>query len=438
MQSSQHPLLPLSAAIALVATVALTACKSELTRARDSSEELARTLVHTRQSEPQQAPPASKLLPHVVYIDASRSMAGFVGCTARATKFDVVIDRLITELSPSTIVRFGERTKGDANAFESHPVAALGRAVHCSPFYDRAQNPDYQLFHRINADSEPQVSIYVTDGVQSDMTGTNLSPSVREMEQWIRSGNALSALVFRSEFHGPAWSEFRQQMIGTADVPNRPFYAFLFAPTEADIRALYRGLSAETRRDAMLISLSGDSVDCVARLSPKLPKYASARTFPWAMVGRATFERIADRQAVIAEYVCTHPASFPFETVLPRVNRAEYYGWTHGSFARESILPRGANFVTDSVSAAPRMSTAYVKAGFPEDELHRFGFYVVNLAAQPGAVSPGIKSLSTDSDAELASFARTYRFSWLVEQLAQTGFERSLGAASFALTLQYR
>jgi hypothetical protein len=419
----------------MAAAMLLAACRSEVNSARDASLEKAKVfagsavatqpkhLLHQAFERPQ------------LFVDASRSMMGFVGCNRKATDFDVVLDRLTTELGIDSVIRFGERVRGSGLAFEQQ---LLGRATHCPDFYDRLQNPDYQLFRMINEDSSGRSHVYVTDGVQSDLRGASQSPSVQELQRWLRAGHALAILAFRGAFEGSAWSEQRQQMIGAVSVEHRPFYAFIFASYEPDVDALLRTLSRETLGRATIIRVSTDSVHCTTTPGQRLPKYATLPPAPWAMISASTFNRIRSGPAVIAEYRCQIPTTFPFETVLPRIAQVRYAAWERGRFALPSD-PLAALYLTaDSVDVKAATSTTFVKAALPFDQNHRFGYYEMRIEPDPGALRPAIRNLSTDSDAQIDSFDRTYRFSWLVEQLARVPFERSLGWSPFAFTVQYR
>lgn len=422
---------------AIVAALAMSslACRTEVTRARDAARALAQALMDKTPKSPTRRAGRPVARGAVLYVDASRSMAGFGGCNERQTDYDLILDRLATELSIVAVYRFGEEVRGSGNAFERR---VLARELHCPTFYDRMQNPDYELYHRLNRDSTGTTSIYVTDGVQSDLLGANQSPSVRELEDWIRADRALAILAFQSTFSGQAWSEQRQQMIATVTGTKRPYYAFVFAKTESDLEALLRRLSRETLAKATLLRVTSDSVQCSAVPASKLPKYATAATLPWAMIDAYTYKSLQALPSVVAEYRCVVPTSFPFEAVLPRIEESRYLAWEGGEFIVQKGLPGGAVFSTDSVAVRKDGNTAFLKATLPFDEKHRFGHYELHISASAGALRRSVRDLTTDSDAAVSDFDRTYRFGWLVEKLARARFEQRPAWSPFALTVQYR
>jgi hypothetical protein len=366
----------------------------------------------------------------IFVVDASRSMAGFVGCNATATEFDVILDRLTTDLSIVTVLQFGEPAIGGGNAFDEHP---LTRAVHCAQFYDRRQNPDYALYRRIREDSSRHAFLYVTDGVQSDLGGSSQSPSVAELKRWVQDGRALAILAFHSRFAGQAWSEQRRQMLGSVSVKDRPFYAFFFAQNEVALEHVLSRLSQSTLVKATPMRFDSESVRCNARPAQRLPKYTWREKPPWAMV------RLTSRGALeqpLVDYRCELERGYPVGVVLPRVS-SEYRRWTNAGFSNTANGSTGARFSADSAEQRNGESVVHIRGSLPFDDLTRFGFYGIRMTPEPGELRSEVRDLSSDSDASLDSFSHTYRFSWLIEQLARVHLSTAKWTP-YALTIQYR
>jgi hypothetical protein len=416
---------------ALLITLAVVACNKA--NVEEQSIRLAAKLAALADSSrPRQSndpKPHSDSIP-VFVVDASRSMAGFVGCNGNATEYDVTLDRLTTDLSIVAITRFGERTVGGGRIFEDQP---LTRAVHCGPFYDRLQNPDYSLYKRIREDSAGRTFLYITDGVQSDLGGSSPSPSVAELKRWVQERKALAILGFRSQFAGQAWSEQRRQMLGSVRVENRPFYAFLFAPNTVALDRLLARLSQSTLATAVPFRFDQDAVRCSASPARRLPKYTWRETPPWTMV-RLTSQRSVE--SPLLDFRCELQVGYPVGVVLPRIS-TEYRQWRGSGFSTEAAASIRARFSADSVETKRNESIVHVNGTLPFDNLTRFGFYSIRLTPEPGELRGDVNALSTDSDASTDSFTRTYRFSWLVEQLARVHLATAAWSP-YALTIQYR
>src|SRR5688500_16236837 len=79
----------------------------------------------------------------VLVIDGSQSMRGFAGCNRSSHEYSTVVDRLTTDLGVTDVLRFGQDAIHRSRVLDT---LQLGRAIHCSEFYDRRQNPDYELY----------------------------------------------------------------------------------------------------------------------------------------------------------------------------------------------------------------------------------------------------------------------------------------------------
>ena len=359
-------------------------------------------------------------------------MAGFVGCDQRLSVFDNVLARMASDLSVSRVVLFGEASAPGASLYEER---ALDQSLRCPEAYARLQNPDFRLIERIQADSAAGLSVYLTDGVQSATSAATPSPSVRGLQQWLSQGRALAILAFRGEFDGQGWSERRGQWIGDVSVPDRPFYAFLFAWNEEEMdRALAR-LSPQLKQDADLIRLRSGAIHC--DVEPKILAETGTSDPLWLLMSPAAQNSLAASPGIIAQYACRIDPNHPVRTVSARIE-ATHRPWLGSAFGDAQALPSGVSFSADTATATQAGSAAPVWASIPEVPSTRFGFYHLVLHGQPGGIKPPLLALSTDDDADPADFNRTFRFSWLLEHLVRAQFERESPRDPFFFTATYQ
>lgn len=376
-----------------------------------------------------------------LYLDASRSMAGFVGCSGSPTEFDQVMDRLANDLEITDVRLFGT-PPGAGSLVEERP---LDRSVHCPDAFRRLQNPDYELYALLEHDST--VNVYITDGVQSATRATTPSPSVAALQRWLAGGRALAILAYRSRFTGDAWSEQRNGWIGPVNVPDRPFYVFVLASTEEAVDETIARISPEED------SLPEGSARSAGRLRPDLTLRFPAAPFaceirrkigaqqmmdppPWALVPPSVHRQMVGNPIPVADYICTIRDGYPLRTVEGTL-RADYRRWDGQKFGDPTPLPEGASLRTRRSLATGDRSVTVVQGTIPLDQPGTlFGFYHVRLSPRPGALKAQMDSLSTNSDIDPAQFNRTYRFSWLVEHLVRSQFARGPHPASLFLTIQ--
>jgi hypothetical protein len=165
-----------------------------------------------------------------------------------------------------------------------------------------------------------------------------------------------------------------------------------------------------------------------------MPKQTKSDTPPWALVRH---ENVA-KAPTLLEYSCRLRTLYPLQTIRPKLT-IDYRSWDRkkNGFTDLQPLPGGLRLQTDTILTDGDSSRARVTGAMPLDATTRFGLYRVRIDALPGALRPWIDSLSTDDDADPKSSDRTYRFSWLVDQLARTHLARQPWSP-FTLTIQYR
>jgi hypothetical protein len=363
-----------------------------------------------------------------VFIDASRSMRGFAGCSDAPTAFNTTLDHVTSSLSVDSVVQFGERSKGRGDVFN---VVPMGQTVRCPAFYDRLQNPDYALFKAALDDSSGATYLYFTDGVQSDWQGSNPGPSLGALEHWLKSGRAFAILAFRSQFSGQAWSEQAQRMIANINAAKRPFYLFVLAQSDSALDATVQKLPASLLTSARTIRFGQDAVNC--KIVPgNVPKFRSSPAPPWSLVEHA---KITAGKSLVS-YQCDVRSEYPLAHVRPRVTLG-YRTWGGQAFSGATTPIAGAALKVLPSTDSQGRSVTPLEGALPMDGTTRFGFYSVRIDGDPGMPRTWIDSLSVDSDAQPETFDRTYRFSWLVERLARANLAMRAPAV-YGLTIQYR
>jgi hypothetical protein len=418
--------------VTAVCVAAAAGCKGETARVVAASQNLAGELAKA-DSVGRAAPPAHGARPNGgetrLYVDASRSMAGFVGCGGTPTVFDQVMDRMANDLEITGVRLFGSQA-GGGSLVEERP---LDRSVHCPDAFRRLQNPDYELYALLERDSTAPVNLYFTDGVQSATTHATPSPSVAALQRWLAGGQALAILVFRSRFAGDAWSEQRDGWMGRVDVPDRPFYVFVLAPTEDAIDQTLARLSPSLQ-PSLTLRFPAAPFSCGIRRTIGAQQVTDSPL--WALVPPSAHLQMVGKPIPVADYVCTIRNGYPLRTVEATL-RADYRMWDGQSFGNATPLPGNASLTVQPPAATADGSVAVVAGTVPRDQpATLFGFYHVRLSPRPGALRTEMDSLSTDSDVEPAQFNRTYRFSWLVEHLVRGQFARGPHPASLFLTIQ--
>lgn len=369
---------------------------------------------------------------YALFVDGSQSMAGYVGCRVQPTEFDEILDRLSVDLGVTSLNRFGSV----AGSKELLRASAIDAAVHCPPFYDRAQNPDAELFRRFLEDSTGQIHLYVTDGVQSDLSATQ-SPSVNVLREWIGSGRPLAVLAFRSRFTGRGWSEARKKWAGEWRATDRPFYLYIFAPSDAMLDRTIGRLSSDVRARSELIRFGDAATRCNA--SPaSIPRSATDASPPWLLLSASTTARLLKHPLPIVEISCAVLAGSPLARIQFSADSVKYGRWTGAGFAYPAPVPSGVTIKGDSVASERSGFRTYVTMQLVDDATTRFGYFALQLIPTSIQLNAHVSELSTNSDADVSSAGKTYRFAWVIEQLLRAQIEHNLPRLDFFLTTTYR
>jgi hypothetical protein len=366
-------------------------------------------------------------------------MKGFLSCDGTADDLDRTLRRLTAEFGIDSVTLFGAAATA-GHPSESFILHAVDRPLRCGQGIDRLENPDYLLFQRIAEDSSGAINVYFTDGVQSASSVATPSPSIRALERWVAGKRPLTILAFRGAFAGEAWSEEKGAWVGNVQAPDRPFYAFVLARSAGQMNAFLQRIPKPLLQQAVTIRFDPDAVRCDAEVIGS--RYRSVSGIPWMQLDPQSGSRVLERSDVVAHYDCALADTYPLATVLARPS-ISYRPWLGTDFVDHvGDAPAGTELTTDSLrterTSGGRRSTAFVRARFPADPAHRFGFYTIALSGEPGAFRPEVDSLSTDSDADPTNVSRTYLFSWLVGRLVHAQFERDPQVRTVFITLQFR
>lgn len=366
-----------------------------------------------------------------IFIDGSQSMGGFAGCLSSPTEFDNALDHLSVDLGVTSVVRFGG--DGRSATFERLPI---DRKVHCPDFFSHAQNPDADLFARILADSLNMVSLYVTDGVQSDLAA-NQSPSVKVLDQWVEAGYPLAILAMKSRFDGRAWSEARKAWVGRWKTPSRPFYVYVFARSDAQLDAVLARFNPALKSKSRVLRFGDSMIRCTLE-GDAIPKQSFDRDPLWMMLALSSTKKLEDKALGVAQQNCSVSNDSPLRAIQFAVSATSYGRWNSKGFTFPLSVPAGTRFAADSNALSPDGFRAILRVRIADDPTTRFGFYAVTLKPAAVDLKRDVAELSTDNDAELTSADKTYRFAWVVEQLMRAQVERTVASASLAMTVNFR
>lgn len=226
-------------------------------------------------NEPLVAPAVEATNQLIVYLDASKSMKGFVGERLRteAASAKTVFSRsllelrsIVNSLQPQPQVLFRVT---DARVHPPEHDFRLAQYAVNREWFDGTETDLAGVFRAFEEPVEPGTSqpalfhVLVTDGVQStrhrvngeDCLQGSDSRCVKErMNELISRGWGGAVLGVRADFDGPVYSEIQPdrppvEYHSETGKPEtyRPFYLFVFSPNRAALDQLVRALKAALR-----------------------------------------------------------------------------------------------------------------------------------------------------------------------------------------------
>lgn len=183
-------------------------------------------------------------LPQIeVYVDGSKSMAGFIRGKAKEgpdyvigqTTYAASLKDLKAMLSARRDRPLFHKFGGDS-AGQGELLAEPTEAINRESFYDRGETPLGPLIRKFCNRSDEQLPaafIVVTDGVQSTPKDSDFSEVVGAVSNLIKEGMHFEVLAFRSEFNGNAYSELRRESHQKESIGwfsgERGFYWYVFS-----------------------------------------------------------------------------------------------------------------------------------------------------------------------------------------------------------------
>lgn len=412
------------------------------------------------QSSPAASPPRPTAADERrVYLDASASMGGFINQSSYST-FDYFIDEIGNDLPGCHLYKYGQAgerpLKGDDDLLRQ---ISFGRELHTPSFYNLRYNPDDLLIEKLAVEEPPAFSVLITDGVYSESLGKTSPPVVDAIRKWMQNGRTLGILIFKSAFKGAFYSERRRAMLRPVSVAARPFYAFVFSPTEQEFSDLREKLQ-RSFPDMQAITFSGDALTCTINFAEDQDwVYSSAQPpdvrYYWQMFSSGLVER--DGSGVVGYNVNTQCSpEYPVEEFKLQVSTA-YYRWEQGQFTKvEASLPGEFEVKTKSVmdktepasqqtertiSDRPDSAGSLLLAEggsadsepnlvvrFPKDSSSDYSLYHLSLNLSVRSLRESILGLSTRDDSIPENAGKTFRFFELITALTDAHLKSQLTA----------
>ena len=380
---------------------------------------------------------------YLMFIDITQSMAGFTaGAVYR--EFDEVMDDVSSALGLSRVVLFG---KSGALFQES----AASFVLHDEAVYTGENNPDYCLWDfALNWDGDKPI-VYLTDGVQSAESIGAPGPSVDALKKWLEKGHHVGIMAFRGKFSGRLWSEQAGNWIGVvsedfvseASEKRRPFYLFVLASDEDELEDVFEQLDNTLRQDgAALKPQYGTSLTTVqfgereraCNLRSTMPYFMAETSSRWTWVDDQRIPAFkTDPGTEIGTWVCDDLENAPSGPSASGSVEFKYWEWDRNAraFGGPKNNPQGAKFNLEENTLRGTLGSNF--PGTPT----RHTFWALEVSGERGPMRPDLRALSTFSDATLDAADKTYRFDWLIANLAAADFERRPPTASLYMTVKH-
>lgn len=413
----------------------------EKSRVAQASRELAARIT---QAIPQQSP-VTNTIPiedRRIYLDASLSMKGFVNPRNHST-FDEFIDELGDALPGCGLYKYGQSgERPPENPADLVKQIGFGLELHNPNFYSLLYNPDDRLIDTLTVENRRALSVLITDGVYSEPAGSTSPPVVNAIQKWLQNGGVLGIFALKSAFDGPFYSERGRQMLPRLSVEERPFYAFVFSPTDKAVLDLKEKL--QRRFPAIkLIFFSNEAITCVPALNERLKSTYSYKKPPetpyhWQMFDAEIFSQ-RNPASVGISIKCALDPSYPVSE-LNFTLITEYYRWQNGRFQEVEGTPSGFRYDPDlspkqvpntsanNQSTATHLMQTDLVVYLPKDSGGGFGFYYFKLAAAPKELQEDLKEFSTRDDREPKDAGKTFRFRELVSAIAEVHFKTNMAS----------
>jgi hypothetical protein len=383
---------------------------------------------------PGQAAPLNEIssVRQSVYVDSSLSMQGFVGnaSTAGRTTFDEFIDAMPDVMPGCEVFRYGQPAgqEGQAKRMEEITTKVLfDSQLHDRNFFKLKFNPDDVLITGLAARKDPELSILITDGVESDSKGQVNTAVVDSIRTWMNRGGVFAILIMKSRFLGQFYSERQRHMLdGEVDVSARPFYGFVFSPGWREFEDLKEKLNRRFPQIKYLV-FSDDAITCRPEMPAEIDaSYAQEsppdKPYYWQMLTMDN-PRPKAEDNVVYKFLYDIKSTYPVKSLGIRVT-TKLYRWDSSSrqFQSEgSILQLQPTIESSELAIGPSSKVQTFLLGvqslFQQDAQNDYRFYSIEPSAYIKEADQEVNELSTHDDSSQNTAGRTYRFQELLYAL---------------------
>ncbi|HEV7681498.1 MAG TPA: hypothetical protein VGO68_05215 [Pyrinomonadaceae bacterium] len=367
-----------------------------------------------------------------VYLDATDSMRGFVGTPD--TTFTKVIESLSYAMPGSHLHKYGMTDGAVQKSGDFAREIRFTQELRRPSFYELDYNEDDLLFNLLAEEDPPARSVLVTDGVYSARQSELESEVVQAINKWLKKGRFFGILIFTSQFKGRLYSENRRTWLDGIDVGARPFYAFVFSPSEKGFRDLREKLAREFPGMQALV-FPHEAVACpldpIAAQGLVFKDLPPENAFYLHLYNQNIFgeKRLAQ---LTYDFRCEPVKDYPVAEFDLDVT-VDSYSWSQESFKKAKhsqpidFTYEGQTTTGETLSAAspaaqvkPAATTTSplaaaspkprLKIAFQKDTGTPYTFYHVIFNLSSKGLKPNIRSLTTEDDSEAQDAEKTYRF----------------------------
>ncbi len=411
--------------------LALSGTGCQKSRVARASRDLAANIANTRTPTGVQVDEAIPIIERRVYIDSSLSMKGFVNAENHTT-FDELLDEIGNALPGCRLYKYGQASNtAPPNVSELYTQIGFGREIHTPAFYSLAYNPDDRLIDSLTKDARPVLSVLVTDGVYSEPEGSTSPPVVDAIVRWMQSGRVFGIFAFTSSFNGPFYSERHRAMLPSFSIPARPFYAFVFSPTERAFTDLEEKLRPRFQNiRSILFSKNVASITVTVPTGTRaLYSFKSPPSSPfyWRMYDADLFSQT---NSALINYNINYSISsaYPANQFKTDLN-IDYYRWEQNKFRKiDTGPPAGFKYDRPAGAAIENSAASGFAVTLPRDTSSDYGFYDFKISASIGSLRPDLLNLSTRDDGVRENAGKTYRFFEFISAVTDVHFKTQLAA----------
>jgi hypothetical protein len=424
----------------LLVAVSLLACDLDIKQASQDALDSATKDYQAENSNTPAIPLKTATSPPNIYIDTSLSMKGYVvkNGPQDQTQFDALLDTLGDVLPRARVYLYGD-IKGDTARKRLTELANFGSLIHDETSYNREFNPDDVLIRRMLADNPPHLNILVTDGVHSEAGGQKNPPVVSAIAEWLQRGGTFGVLVFRSRFSRQIYSELARKMMRLPSPVNRPFYLFVFSPSNTDYDEFSTRLKQFVKpldefvfnNDSVdlggLPGIEGDGDSYYDDLHPPEKPF-------WFRSESKEVTDPARNVAVTIRFDVKTRNTYPAHDLHLRVAVTQFERKDGGFLAAAAVDTCTIGPCDESTASPgpPKNSPGNCfKLTFQNDLRAPYCLYKLKFYPEPDVLGKGIRDLSTKDDSRLDQAERTYLFYELMSALVDAHLKDTIARKRF-------